>query len=126
MKTTVSEIRRSDRNSGMYAEVIFSDNTNLVYRVEFGKEGPRHDDRRTEKLVFVSGTANCEMWSVMIHSNQITVLEKNNNQYEVGQEVNHKSYGKGIITKVTNNALMIDFNGISKVMLKSIVSNFLI
>jgi hypothetical protein len=53
------------------------------------------------------------------------VVLKKGGSFTVNQKIIHRAFGKGVITSVNDNAIIIDFNGTIKCMQASILKNFL-
>lgn len=75
----------------------------------------------------VRSTLDSSKYMVSMSNFGLNIVELNNDAtFEVGQIVNHKAFGKGTIVEVNDQALVIDFAGTKKMLMTSMVSNFLI
>lgn len=65
-------------------------------------------------------------YSISYDANGLSILEKNDTAFEVGQKLNHKAFGTGTVIKVNGNAVTIDFDKVGqKTMMATILRNFL-
>ena len=109
----------SDTNKGVFAKVeLDGKEYNLSLRYRTGS-----NNRRTWE---VCGKYPTEKYLISYEGGKLIILEKGG-EYEVGQTVNHKAFGKGIVTNVTDTTLAIDFGAKGeKCIMKSILNNFLV
>lgn len=75
--------------------------------------------------ILATTTLDRDKYFVSYDIEGLSLLPKDSKEYELGQIVNHKSYGKGQIIEMNKTALKVNFNGEIKVLAKSIASNFL-
>lgn len=65
-------------------------------------------------------------YSISYDANGLHILERDETAFEVGQKVNHKAFGAGVVTNVNGNVVSVEFeNKGKKVMMGTILRNFL-
>lgn len=110
----------TDTEKGIFANIQIEEGTfNLeIKQLPYNKiDG----NRRTFEVV---GNYPTDKYLITYEAGKLFILKKGG-KYEVGQKVTHKAFGKGIIEKVTENSLSINFNGELKNIMKIIAANFL-
>ena len=117
MATTDYIYKMRDTKSGIYADLTIDGKTyNLSLRYFRGMNNTRDWE--------VKGNFPADKYSISYEGGKLIVLRKGGD-YEVGQKINHKAFGEGVITSINGNMIGIDFNGTTKAMMKSILANFL-
>lgn len=65
-------------------------------------------------------------YSITYGANGLSILERDETAFEVGQKINHKAFGAGTVIKVNGNAVVVDFKKVGqKPMMGTILRNFL-
>jgi len=118
MKTYSYKI--TDTKSGIFAKVDLEEGT---FNLEIRQLPYNRIDgnRRTFEVI---GTYPRENYAITYEAGRLFILKKGGS-YTVGQEVEHSTFGKGIINEITNNALAVTFGEEKKYIMKSIAINFL-
>jgi hypothetical protein len=108
----------SDTNNGTKAVVTLPEGTfNLTLNY--------HKGMNNQRVWTVDGNYPKDKWLISYEGGKLFILKKGG-EYEVGQEINHKAFGKGIITNINDNMLSINFDKVGeKIMMKSILKNFI-
>lgn len=108
----------TDTNKGILAVVTLPEGIfNLTLTYKTGQ------NNRREWLI--SGKYPTEKYSILYDGNTLSILEKGGS-YEIGQKVEHKAFGFGIITEMSSNCLVINFKNVgTKSLMLSIAKNFL-
>ena len=117
MKNSEITYKITDKNSGMFAEVNLPEGT-FNLKISF----KRGMNNRRESVI----TGNYPTEKYMIsYDGSLIILEKGG-EFTVGQKLEHKAFGKGIVEKVTENSITVNFTKAGqKTMMKSIIKNFL-
>ena len=119
---TTSEItyKIEDTNRGMFATVNLPEGTfNLLLTSFTGL-----NNRREWKI---NGHYPTEKYSITYEGGGRLFILVKGGSYEVGQAVNHKAFGNGVIETVNNGSVTINFEKVGmKSMMTSILANFLI
>jgi hypothetical protein len=110
-----------DTPKGIFANVELSEGT---FNLEI-KQLPYNKIDGNRRVFEVVGNYPKENYSISYEAGKLFILEITNKDYSEGQKVTHKVFGKGVISKVTETALQIEFKAGSKTLLKSMASNFL-
>ena len=108
----------SDTNKGMFAKVNLPEGTfNLTLSYKTGMNNRR--------IWIVNGNYPKDKWLISYEKGSLIILEKGGN-FEVGQILIHKAFGKGIVTNINGSMVTIKFDKVGeKIMMKSILKNFL-
>jgi hypothetical protein len=87
------------------------------------------------KLTYKNGLNNVREWSVVgtyprekymiAYENGVLIILEKGGDYEVGQKINHKAFGEGVITNVSEKSVIVDFKGQARPFSKSILKNFI-
>ena len=117
MKASQITYKITDTNSGMFAEVNLPEGTfNLSISFKRGMNNRRE--------TVITGNYPTEKYMIS-YDGGLVILEKGGD-YEIGQELDHKAFGKGIVEKVSDKSITINFAKVGqKTMMKSIIKNFL-
>jgi hypothetical protein len=117
METLKTSYSIKDTNSGIFAKVNLPEGTfNLKLYYHFGLNGTREWE--------IKGNYPKEKYSISYDMGMLFIL-KIGGEFEEGQKINHKAFGKGIITSIKGQMIIIDFKGTKKLFAKSILTNFL-
>lgn len=114
MKTTY---KIQNTNNGMIATVTLAEG---VYCLVLTYKTGLNNTRVWE----VKGSYPKEKYSITYEQGQLFILAKGGS-YEVGQIINHKAFGEGVILNVTETIVTIDFKAGQKSIMKSILNNFI-
>ena len=108
----------SDTNRGTFLTVNLPEGTfNLTLTYKKGMNNQR--------VWTVNGNYPAAKWSISYEGGKVFILAKGG-EYEEGQKVTHKAFGKGVVTYVSENMVTINFDKVGeKVLGKSILKNFL-
>ena len=110
-----------DTKKGIFANVeLLEGNFNLEI-----KQLPYDKINGNRRIFEIVGYYPTEKYSISYEAGKLFILEINASNYVEGQKVNHVIFGEGTIIKVTENVLLVDFNGNEKTIMKSIATNFL-
>lgn len=108
----------SDTKNGTFATVNLAEGKfNLTLKPRRGANNRKEWD--------VVGSYPADKYLISYEGGSLIILPKGG-EYTVGQEVTHKVFGKGVVTDVADNALVIKFAECEKMLLKSILKNFLV
>jgi hypothetical protein len=118
VKTTIPSYKISDSKIGMFATVNLPEGVfNLTLKP--------HKGINNRKEWTVIGSYPTEKWSISYEGGKLFILAKGGDFF-VGQKINHKAFGKGVITNINGGTVGINFNESGeKAMAKSILTNFI-
>lgn len=109
-----------DTNSGVKAFVTLPEG-NFTLNLNY------HNGMNGRRVWTVEGNYPKDRYMISYEMGKLFIIEKSNNELTEGQIINHKAFGKGIITSVSDNTVVINFDKAGqKQLMKSILANFLI
>lgn len=117
--TTEITYKINDSKGGTFATVNTPDGTfnlKLVY----------HNGQDNRRVWEVKGTYPREKYMITYEGGRLFILRKGGD-FEVGQTITHKAFGTGVVKSVNGNAVCVNFEKAGeKVMMKSILANFIV
>lgn len=106
-----------DTNAGTFATVTLEEGTfNLQLTYKNGLNNTR--------VWEVKGSYPKEKYSITYEQGKLFILAKGG-EYVIGQIVNHKAFGEGVILNVTETVVTVNFKAGQKSIMKSILKNFI-